>query len=129
MVHGVILHPLFGIHAAFSLEWHCWAPMQLVEYGPTHHTIIWFSLNINQRHLISTNSILFSFQIEGHIFTVLNYCIFIVKFNIYYQWIHNNSVIDLFQYLIELKTKLKIDYICASNFSFYMKNWKILIKV
>ncbi len=60
--------------------------------------------------------ILFGFQIEGDIFNVLNYCILIAKFHIYYQWIHNNNAISLFQYLIELKNKLKIEnYICASN--------------
>ncbi len=52
-----------------------------------------------------------------------------MKAYIYCQQIDINNAIDLFQYLIELKTKLKIDYICASNFSSYMKNWKILIKV
>ncbi len=60
--------------------------------------------------------ILFGFQIEGDIFSVLNYCIFIAKFHIYCQWIHNNNAINLFQYLIELKNKLKIEnYICPSN--------------
>ncbi len=60
--------------------------------------------------------ILFGFQIERDIFSVLNYCILIAKFHIYCQRIHNNNAINLFQYLIELKIKLKIEnYICASN--------------
>ncbi len=60
--------------------------------------------------------ILFGFHIEGNIFSVLNYCIRIAKFHIYCQWIHNNNAINLFQNLIELKNKLKIEnYICASN--------------
>ncbi len=58
----------------------------------------------------------FGFQIGGDIFSVLNYCILIAKFHIYCQRIHNNNAINLFQYLIELKNKLKIEnYICASN--------------
>ncbi len=60
--------------------------------------------------------ILFGFQIEGDIFNVLNYCILLAKFHIYFQRIHNNTVINLLQYLIELKNKLKIEhYIYASN--------------
>ncbi len=40
----------------------------------------------------------------------------IAKFHIYCQRIHNNNTFNLFQYLIELKNKLKIaNYICASN--------------
>ncbi len=51
---------------------------------------------------------------------------------------HNNNAIDLFQYPIKLKDKLKIEnYICASNssigkfekFLFDMVNCKMLIKV
>ncbi len=49
--------------------------------------------------------ILFGFQIEGYIFSVLNYCILIDKFHIYCQQIHNNNAINLFQYLIELNKK------------------------
>ncbi len=57
--------------------------------------------------------ILYGFQIEGDIFSVLNYCILIAKVHIY---CHNNNAINLFLYLIELKNKLKIEnYICASN--------------
>ncbi len=48
--------------------------------------------------------ILFEFQIEGDIFSVLNYCILIAKLHIYCERIHNNNAINLFQYLIELKT-------------------------
>ncbi len=60
--------------------------------------------------------ILFGFQIEGDIFNVLNYCIILAKFHIYCQRIHNNNAINLFQYLIELKNKLKMEhYICTSN--------------
>ncbi len=61
--------------------------------------------------------ILFVFQIEGYIFSVLNYCILIAKFYIFCQQIHNNNAINLFQSLIELKKQAKIEnYICASNF-------------
>ncbi len=60
--------------------------------------------------------ILFGLQIEGDIFSALNYCILIAKFHIYCQRIHNNNAINLFQYLLELKNKLKIEnYICGSN--------------
>ncbi len=60
--------------------------------------------------------ILFGFHIEGDIISFLNYCIVIAKFHIYCQRIHNNNAINLFQYLIELKNKLKIEnYLCASN--------------
>ncbi len=41
--------------------------------------------------------ILFGFQIEGDIFSFLNYCILIAKFHIYCQPIHNNNAINLFQ--------------------------------
>ncbi len=62
--------------------------------------------------------ILFGFQTEGDILSVLNYCILIAKFHIYCQWINNNNAINLFQYLIELKNKPKIEnYICASKSS------------
>ncbi len=47
--------------------------------------------------------ILFGFQIEGDILSVLNYCIFIAKFHIYCQQIDNNNAINPFQYLIEIK--------------------------
>ncbi len=30
---------------SYGLVWHFWAT-QLVEYGPTYHTIIWFSLMV-----------------------------------------------------------------------------------
>ncbi len=57
-----------------------------------------------------------SILFEGDIFSVLNYCILLAKFHIYCQRIHNNNAINLFQYSIELKKKLKIEnYICASN--------------
>ncbi len=62
------------------------------------------------RHLIMVTSILAMSAIRihrhscDHIFIVLNYCILIAKFHIYCQWIHNNNAINLFQYLIELKT-------------------------
>ncbi len=50
------------------------------------------------------------------IFNVLIYCILLAKFHIYCHRIHNNNAINLFQHLIELKNKLKIEhYICASN--------------
>ncbi len=73
------------------------------------------------------------------IFTVLNYCILIAKFQISCQCIHNNSAIDLFQYLIEFlkkTTKNRILYLYQSIvqaiwtiFSFYMKNCKMLSNV
>ncbi len=61
-------------------------------------------------------NILFGFQPEGDIFTVLNFCILIAKYHIYCQRIHNENGINFFQYLIELKNKLKIErYICTST--------------
>jgi hypothetical protein len=61
-------------------------------------------------------SILFGFQTEGGIFAVLNYCILIAKYHIYCQRIHNANAIDFFQFLCELKNKLKIENnICKSN--------------
>ncbi len=60
---------------------------------------------------------MFGFQIEGDIFSVLNYCILIAKFHIYYQRIHDNNANNLFQYLMELQNKLKIEhFIRASNY-------------
>ncbi len=56
-------------------------------------------------------NILFGFQTEGGIFTVLNFCILIVNYHIYCQRIHNeNGIIffSIFQYLIELNNKLRI---------------------
>ncbi len=43
-------------------------------------------------------------------FNVINYCLLIAKFHIDCQSIHNKNAIDLFQYLIEFKHKLKIEY-------------------
>ncbi len=67
--------------------------------------------------------ILFGFRY----FSVLNsYCILIAKFHIYCQRIDNNNAINIFQYLIELKNKLKIEnYICGNQF--YRIVWKISV--
>ncbi len=59
-------------------------------------------------------NILFGFQTERDIFTVMNLCILIAKYHINCQRIHNENVIIFFQYLIELKNKLRIErYICT----------------
>ncbi len=61
-------------------------------------------------------NILFGFQTEEDIFTVLNFCILIAKYHIYCQRIHNENGINFFQYFIELKNKLRIErYICTST--------------
>ncbi len=61
-------------------------------------------------------NILFGFQTEGDIFTVLNFCILIAKYHIYCRRIYNENRIILVQYLIELKNKLRIErYICTST--------------
>jgi len=59
-------------------------------------------------------SVIFGFLTEGGIFTVLNFCILLAKYHIYNQRIHNGNAIDFFQYLIELKNRLKLEYtICT----------------
>ncbi len=61
-------------------------------------------------------NILFGFQTKEDIFTVLNLCILIAKYHIYCQRIHNKNVIIFFQYLLELKNKLRIErYIYTST--------------
>ena len=60
--------------------------------------------------------VLFGFQIEGGIFSVLNYCILLAKNYIYNQRLHNDNDIDFYQYLIILRYKLKIEKnICCCN--------------
>ena len=61
-------------------------------------------------------SILFGFQVEGDIFNVLNFCILLAKYYIYKQRIHNDNLIDFYQYLVQLKYKLKLEQtICTHN--------------
>ena len=61
-------------------------------------------------------SILFGFQAEGDILNVLNFCILLAKYYIYKQRIHNNNSIDFYQYLVQLKYKLKLEQtICTYN--------------
>ncbi len=59
-------------------------------------------------------NMVFRFQTKGDIFTVLNLCILIAKYHIYCQRIYNEKGINVFQYLIELKNKLRIErHICT----------------
>ncbi len=70
--------------------------------------------NTNECECLEEN-ILFGFQTSGDIFTVLNFCILIAKYHIYCQRIHIENSINFFQYVIELKNKLRIErYICTS---------------
>ncbi len=71
--------------------------------------------------------ILFGFQIEGDIFSVLSYCILIAKLHIYCQRIHNYNAINLFQYLIELKKQAKNRKLYLCTQLLYRKVWKISV--
>jgi hypothetical protein len=61
-------------------------------------------------------SILFGFQIDEEVFSVLNYCILIAKFYVYKQKLFQDNNIDFYEYLCELKCKLQIEKcICKKN--------------
>ncbi len=61
-------------------------------------------------------NILFGFQTQGDIFTVLNFCILISKYHIYCQRTHKENGINFCYSLIELKNKNRIErYICTST--------------
>ena len=59
--------------------------------------------------------ILFGFQEKDVIFDTLNYCIIIAKYHIYCKRLHNDNNVDFYQYLIELKYRLKIEKTICSN--------------
>ncbi len=60
--------------------------------------------------------IVFGFQSKGEIFDVINYCILLGKYYIYCQKIHKNNAIDFYEYLIQLRYKLRIERnICNQN--------------
>ena len=53
--------------------------------------------------------ILFGFHVKGNIFSVFNFCVLYGKHYIYRQRLFHGNQIDLYQYLFELKYKLKIE--------------------
>ncbi len=60
--------------------------------------------------------ILFGFLAEGDVFFVLDYCILQAKYYIYNCRIHNNNLVDFFQYLLHLKSNLTIEHeICSTQ--------------
>ena len=61
-------------------------------------------------------AVIFGFKSRGGIHSVLNYCILMAKYHIYVKRIHHDNAVDLSQYLVFLKHKLKIEkQICDGN--------------
>ena len=74
--------------------------------------------------------VLFGFRTEGDIFSVLNYSILHAKYYIYCQRIHEKNTIDFFQYLIQLKQKLKIEQtICSKINSNSFEKFKLIYEL
>ena len=62
-------------------------------------------------------TILFGFQIKDDILSVFNYCALYGKYYIYRQRLFYENKIDFYQYLIELKHKLKIEKMICHDYN------------
>ena len=61
-------------------------------------------------------NIVFGCQNHGEIANVLNFCLLIAKYYIYKQKLFVENKIDFYEFLIELKYKLNMEYhICLHN--------------
>ena len=71
--------------------------------------------NIQIPHTTELN-ILFGYMSNENVFMALNYCILHGKYYIYKQRLFHNNNLDLYEFLVELRYKLQIEYdICKKN--------------
>ncbi len=75
----------------------------------------WSKLTNVQFDNILEECLLFGFQESGDLFQALNFCTLNAKYYIYRQRLNKNNI-DLYEFLIELKYKLKIEQnVCIQN--------------
>ena len=71
--------------------------------------------------------IIFGFQGKGTVIEVLNYCILLCKYYIYKQRLYGDNKLDLYEFLVQLKYKLKIEKtICDKDDRIKFTKWLFL---
>ncbi len=76
---------------------------------------------------VISECILLGFPGEDNIISVLNYCVLIAKHYIYSKKIKHDNNLDLYQYLVYLKQKLKFEkQVCEHNSSVSFDKYEII---